>query len=69
MTSFELLDAAARTPRSILFIWSMAFITRRDFSASASPSIAPRLAGTTCHETPYLSVTQPHPCVEPPADR
>jgi hypothetical protein len=47
---------------SIFFICSIAFMTREDFSASASWSISASTVGTTCQDTPYLSLSQPHCC-------
>jgi hypothetical protein len=38
----------------------MAFMTRWDVSASASWSILGSTVGTTCQDTPYLSLSQPH---------
>jgi hypothetical protein len=45
---------------SILVICSIAFMTRSDFSTLLSSIISPKIPGTICQETPYLSVGQPH---------
>src|SRR5712671_6347175 len=46
----------------------MACITRFDFAASVSPSSLPRMEGTTCHDRPYLSLSQPHRSFLPPSE-
>src|SRR5712691_8857301 len=43
-------------------------MTRLDFSGSGSLMRSPRIRGTTCHETPNLSVSQPHTFFSPPAE-
>src|SRR5664280_3761748 len=52
----------------ILFILSIASITLFDFTGSGSFSIFLRTEGTTCHETPNLSLTQPHWLFPPPTE-
>src|SRR5262245_61097353 len=54
---------------SIFFICSMDWNARFDFVVSGSFSISSMARGTTCHETPYLSFSQPHCCAlgSPPA--
>jgi hypothetical protein len=47
---------------SIFFIRSIASMALLDFSASGSLIISIKTMGTTCHETPYLSLSQPHCC-------
>jgi hypothetical protein len=44
----------------------MACMTRLAFSGSGSFSSSPRARGTTCHETPNLSVSQPQGPFSPP---
>ena len=46
----------------IFFMRSMAFITRSDFDLSGSINIWGSTAGTTCHERPNRSLSQPHCC-------
>src|SRR3989441_368562 len=53
---------------SIFFIFSIAAMTRFDFSGSLSCSISTKTVGTTCHETPNLSLSQPHWTSSPPAE-
>jgi hypothetical protein len=53
---------------SIFFILSIAAITRCDFAGSLSPISSINAVGTTCHETPNLSLSQPHWTSWPPAD-
>lgn len=38
------------------------------FSRSGSLNISPRAVGMICHETPYLSLSQPHWCFSPPSE-
>src|SRR5216683_7302964 len=38
------------------------------FSASLSCNILPETEGMTCHDRPYLSLSQPHLCFSPPAE-
>src|SRR3972149_9809250 len=53
---------------SILCIWSNPSITFSDLSASLSCNISPKTVGTTCHDTPYLSLSQPHCSLSPPSE-
>src|SRR5260370_1235978 len=53
---------------SIFIIFSIAAMTRLDFSRSLSCSISTRTVGTTCHDTPNLSLSQPHCTWWPPAE-
>src|SRR4028119_939886 len=55
---------------SSLCIWSIAFMTFCDFFVSLSCNILAKTAGTTCHETPYLSFSHPHCCAfsSPPSE-
>src|SRR5258708_22267056 len=41
---------------------------RLDFWASLSCISLPKMVGTICHDTPYLSCSQPHCCVAPPSE-
>src|SRR4030095_8029328 len=43
-------------------------MTLFDFSASLSCNILPRAEGMICHDTPYLSLSQPHLCLSPPSE-
>jgi len=43
-------------------------MTRFAFSGSLSCSISMSTVGTTCHDTPNLSVSQPHWISRPPAE-
>src|SRR5258708_9700104 len=43
-------------------------MTLADFSASLSLSISPKAVGMICHDSPYLSLSQPHLCFSPPAE-
>src|SRR4051812_11260333 len=43
-------------------------MTLFDFSGSLSCSIWSRADGTTCHERPYLSFSQPHLDFSPPSE-
>src|SRR2546422_10244534 len=43
-------------------------MTLFDFSGSLSCNISPRTVGTICHDTPYLSLSQPHLCFSPPSE-
>src|SRR4030095_11230805 len=49
-------------------ILSMACMTRRDFAASLLLNNSPKTTGTICHESPYLSLSQPHWTSLPPAE-
>src|SRR6266568_3081565 len=49
-------------------ILSMACMTRCDFAASLSLTSLPKTVGTICHESPYLSLSQPHCTSLPPAE-
>src|SRR5262249_42901977 len=62
--------AAARSSSamSILTIFRSACITRFGFPGSLSWSSRNRAVGTICHETPNLSVSQPHCTFAPPAE-
>src|SRR5919201_2415083 len=62
--------AAARSSSAIstLPIFSIAAITRCDFSRSGSLSSSGRRVGTICHETPNLSFSQPHGPGSPPSE-
>src|SRR3972149_6049876 len=51
----------------ILFILSMACITRFALSGSLSPNISPKADGIICHDKPYLSLSQPHMLSSPPS--
>ena len=55
---------------SIFFICSMTFMTLSALARSLSCNILTRAVGTICHDTPYLSFSQPHCCAysSPPAD-
>src|SRR5213593_1468768 len=53
---------------SILFIFSIAAMTRFDFSGALSCSISTRTVGTICHDTPNLSLSHPHCTSWPPAE-
>ncbi len=53
---------------SNLVIFRKAWVTRARASGSSSAIISSMAAGTTCHERPYLSFSQPHwPSSPPPA--
>src|SRR5205814_1777520 len=52
--------AAFSAAISIFFILSIASMTRFAFLASGLASSWPRMAGFTCHDRPYLSLSQPH---------
>src|SRR5437016_1800553 len=43
-------------------------MTLLDFSESLSCSIVIKTEGMTCHDRPYLSVSQPHRCFPPPSE-
>src|SRR5437016_1925148 len=43
-------------------------MTLFDFAGSASLNISPIIVGLTCHDKPYLSLSQPHGPCSPPAD-
>src|SRR6266852_2257095 len=43
-------------------------MTRFDFSGSLSCNISPKAEGTTCHDTPYMSFSQPHLDFSPPSE-
>jgi len=47
---------------SSFFVCSIAAVTLWDFAESGSFIISIRAMGTTCHDTPYLSLSQPHCC-------
>src|SRR5437773_6059931 len=49
-------------------ILSIACMTRCDFAASLSLNSSPKTVGTICHESPYLSLSQPHSTSLPPAE-
>src|SRR5258708_19561329 len=53
---------------SSLTICIMACMTRCDFAASLSLSNFPKIVGTICQESPYLSLSQPHCTSLPPAE-
>src|SRR5271157_1584990 len=46
----------------------MAFITLAELSASGPFSNSPRILGTICQDTPYLSFNQPQGCSSPPSE-
>ena len=52
---------------SIFFIWNMACVARAAFAASGSVIMSISGFGTTCQETPNLSLSQPQGCSCPPA--
>jgi len=52
---------------SIFFIWNMASVARFAFAASGSVTMSMSSVGTTCQETPNLSLSQPQGCSWPPA--
>src|SRR4030095_4880314 len=52
---------------SIFGIGSIAFMTRSDFLASLSCNMSINTVGVTCHETPNLSLSQPHCDSSPPS--
>src|SRR3989442_6525802 len=54
---------------SILPILSNASIPFREFPDRGSPIISPSAAGTTCHDTPKRSLSQPHGPSSPPSER
>ena len=56
---------------SSFFICSIACTVRPAFSGSGSLMYSPSCLGTICHETPYLSLSQPHCCASgsPPSPR
>src|SRR5437763_17143388 len=43
-------------------------MTLFDFSGSLSPNIWPKADGIICHDSPNLSLSQPHLPFSPPAD-
>src|SRR5207245_5390758 len=43
-------------------------MTRFALAGSLSPSSLPKTVGTICHDTPYLSWSQPHWSFRPPAE-
>src|SRR5256712_12172146 len=51
---------------SILPILSNASMTFPEFPDRGSPIISPSAAGTTCHDTPKRSLSQPHRPSSPP---
>ena len=53
---------------SIFFISSIASMTLFDFAGSGSFSISPRTVGLICHDSPYLSLSQPHGPSYPPSE-
>src|SRR3972149_4731377 len=53
---------------SSLSICSMACMTPFDFFAFLSCKNLGKIEGTICHDSPYLSLSQPHRLVWPPAD-
>src|SRR5438552_18120434 len=53
---------------SILSICSIARMTRFAFAASLSASISINTVGTTCHDKPNLSLSQPHRLSSPPTE-
>ena len=57
----------AESDRPSFFIFSIAAMTRLDFSGFLSCNIMPKTVGTICHETPNLSSSQPHCTSWPPA--
>src|SRR5215831_5914143 len=59
--------AFSNAAMSILSISIIASMTRFAFPASRSANISPRKTGLTCHETPNLSLSQPHLPVDPPS--
>ncbi len=54
---------------SSFFIFSMEAKARLEPGDEASRMSSGIMAGATCHETPYLSLSQPHCCAlgSPPA--
>ena len=59
--------ARFNSARSNLVIFRNARVTRAIASGSFASIISPMLAGTTCHERPYLSLSQPHWPSSPPS--
>src|SRR5229473_1754010 len=53
---------------SSLTILSMACMTRCDFAESLLLISSPNTVGTICHDTPNLSLSQPHCTSLPPAE-
>src|SRR5712691_10865422 len=53
---------------SILPILSNASMTFPEFPDRGSPIISPSAAGTTCHDTPKRSLSQPHGPSSPPSE-
>src|SRR5207245_11650177 len=43
-------------------------MTFSDFFESLSCNISPKTVGTICHDTPYLSLSQPHCSFSPPSE-
>src|SRR5260221_12120254 len=52
---------------SSFFICINAFMTRSDFFGSPLCRSSGRIFGTTCHDKPYLSLSQPHWTSWPPS--
>src|SRR5580765_1857718 len=53
---------------SSLTIFKSASMTRCDLAESLPLNKSLKIAGTICHETPNLSLSQPHCCSLPPAE-
>jgi hypothetical protein len=49
-------------------IFIMARVTRAAFIVSFSASSSINTSGTICHDSPYLSLSQPHWTFFPPAE-
>src|SRR5581483_5696576 len=62
------IEACCNFLMSNLTILSMACMTRCDFAASLSLKSLPKIVGTICQESPYLSFSQPHWTSVPPAE-
>src|SRR4029077_5929105 len=60
--------AAFSAAMSIFFILSMASMTRFAFFASGPATSWTRIEGVTCHDSPYLSLSQPHIDSWPPCE-
>ena len=52
---------------SSFFIFSIACIARWAFSGSGSSNTSSMPSGTTCHDSPNLSLHQPHCASSPPS--
>src|SRR2546422_2169097 len=54
---------------SIFDIFSKASMTFAELPDFESLIISAKTEGTICHDTPNLSLSQPHGCCSPPSDR